>query len=373
MKACSPRPAHSSLVYRAAPSSLLTGLLLAEAAVTAVLNLDTAVVFMTPVLLQAARHRGLADGPFLYGAVFMANSASLLLPGSNLTNLIVLANEHVSGTTFAARLAPAFAVSVVLTIAFVAVAFRRELASDGGGDDLERPRLRAGAGVAGVVVATVLVLVLARPALPVLVLGVAVAIGARLGVRDARRAANPVLLLGVLAAAVLLGTVARAVDVGRLVDHAGRWQTAGVARRRVGARQQPARGSDALCARARASAGAALRPRSGTEPRGQRLALGDPLASGRARQRRATVDRAVLTARRVPGAADDCGCAARQPSLTATIAALAGVVSSSVAASRGSRRRNSRTGSPSTGLPGVRSSLTTKPPGAVRPRMNSQS
>jgi arsenical pump membrane protein len=209
--------------------ALLTGLLLAEACVTAILNLDTAVVFMTPVLLQAARHRGIGDGPFLYGAVFMANAASLFLPGSNLTNLIVLAHDHVSGTTFAARLAAPGAVSVALTIAFVAVVFRRTLARESDGTTLERPRLRPRAGVVGVAIATVLVLALAQPALPVLALGVVVAIAARLGVGDARRAANPVLLLGVLAAAVLLGTVARAVDVGRLVDDAGRWQTAGIA------------------------------------------------------------------------------------------------------------------------------------------------
>ena len=33
---------------------------------TAVLNLDTAVVFLTPVLLLAARHRGVDEEPFLY-------------------------------------------------------------------------------------------------------------------------------------------------------------------------------------------------------------------------------------------------------------------------------------------------------------------
>ena len=56
---------------------------------TAVLNLDTAVAFLTPVLVVAARRRG-RTRPFLYLAVFLANGASLLLPGSNLTNLIVL-------------------------------------------------------------------------------------------------------------------------------------------------------------------------------------------------------------------------------------------------------------------------------------------
>ena len=72
------------------PRALLVALLALVAAVTAVLNLDTSVVFLTPVLVHAARRRGLNEQPFLYGSVFMANSASILLPGSNLTNLLVL-------------------------------------------------------------------------------------------------------------------------------------------------------------------------------------------------------------------------------------------------------------------------------------------
>jgi arsenical pump membrane protein len=47
--------------------------------------------------------------------------------------------------------------------------------------------------------------------------------------RAVLRAANPTLLLGVLATAVALGTLARAFDAGRLVAHAGRWETATVA------------------------------------------------------------------------------------------------------------------------------------------------
>ena len=45
------------------------------AVVTAVLNLDTSVFFLTPVLLQLARHRGIDEAPFLYGTVFMSNAA----------------------------------------------------------------------------------------------------------------------------------------------------------------------------------------------------------------------------------------------------------------------------------------------------------
>jgi arsenical pump membrane protein len=219
-----------ALVARApgGPFVLLTGLLLVEAVVTAVLNLDTAVVFLTPVLLHAARARGVGEGAFLYGAVFMANSASLLLPGANLTNLIVLAHSHVSGTTFAARLAPAWCVSVALTIAFVSVAFRRDLARPSA-RVAERVPFRPGPGAAAIVVAAVLVLTLARPALPVLGLGVATALVARLGPRRAVEAANPLLLAGLLSVAVLLGALARATSIGTLVAHTGRWSTAWIA------------------------------------------------------------------------------------------------------------------------------------------------
>ena len=60
---------------------LLLALLALVAVVTAVLNLDTSVVFLTPMLVHAARRRALDERPFLYGSVFMANAASLLLPG----------------------------------------------------------------------------------------------------------------------------------------------------------------------------------------------------------------------------------------------------------------------------------------------------
>ena len=86
------------------PVVLLVSSLLLVTVVTAVLNLDTAVVFLTPVLLFAARGRGLDEEAFLYGAVYMANASSLYLPGSNLTNLLVLSHQPISGATFAARM-----------------------------------------------------------------------------------------------------------------------------------------------------------------------------------------------------------------------------------------------------------------------------
>src|SRR5712691_9124028 len=99
---------------------LLVALLGVVAAVTAVLNLDTSVVFLTPVLVHAARRRRLDERPFLYGSVFMANAGSLLLPGSNLTNLLVLRTAPQSGAAFAARMLPAWIAACATTAAFPA-------------------------------------------------------------------------------------------------------------------------------------------------------------------------------------------------------------------------------------------------------------
>jgi arsenical pump membrane protein len=47
------------------PVALLAGAMVLVAAVTAVLNLDMAVVFLTPVLVVAARARGVDEEAFL--------------------------------------------------------------------------------------------------------------------------------------------------------------------------------------------------------------------------------------------------------------------------------------------------------------------
>jgi arsenical pump membrane protein len=68
--------------------------------VTALLNLDTSVAFLTPVLVYAARGRNAGHAPLLYGSLLLANAGSLFLPGSNLTNLIVLGHLRLTGAAF---------------------------------------------------------------------------------------------------------------------------------------------------------------------------------------------------------------------------------------------------------------------------------
>src|SRR5213080_5030551 len=131
------------------PRTLLVALLGLVALVTAILNLDTSVVFLTPVLVHAARARKLDERPFLYGSVFMANSASLLLPGSNLTNLLVLRHDPISDAAFATRMLPAWLVACTLTAAFLTLAYRLQ---DGTGARHTRaaPPLRLGLGAAAI-------------------------------------------------------------------------------------------------------------------------------------------------------------------------------------------------------------------------------
>ncbi len=207
---------------------LLVLLLLFEACVTAVLNLDTAVVFLTPLFVHAERQRRTDEAAFLYGAVFMANSASLLLPGSNLTNLIVLRDERVPGHLFAARMLPAWIVAVLVTTLVLALLQRRS-ASDDRDVLLELPRVRLGYGAIGVAIAAVLVLTLQQPALPVLGSALVLAVLGRLRVPTALEAANPLLLFGFFTLAVALGTAARGIEsLSDLTHTIGRWPTAGI-------------------------------------------------------------------------------------------------------------------------------------------------
>ena len=196
------------------PRGLLLGLLGLVALVTAVLNLDTSIVFMTPVLVHAARRCGTSERPFLYGSVFMANSASLLLPGSNLTNLLVLGGAGGGTTMFRAWIT-----SCALTAAFVVVALRPQARAPEAGT---APRLRVGVGVVAVGLAAALVLAVREPALPVLAVGLCAT-----AVRRERPHVGAPTLAALFGLAVCLGTLARAWHApAALLAASGTWTTA---------------------------------------------------------------------------------------------------------------------------------------------------
>ena len=70
------------------PRQLLRLVFAVASVVTAVLSLDATVVLLTPVVLAPAAGAGARPRPHLYACGHLANSASLLLPVSNLTNLL---------------------------------------------------------------------------------------------------------------------------------------------------------------------------------------------------------------------------------------------------------------------------------------------
>jgi arsenical pump membrane protein len=90
---------------RGSPRRLL-GLVFAVASVvTAVLSLDATVVLLTPVVLATVARSGMRARPHVYACGHLANSASLLLPVSNLTNLLAFAATGLSFAGFAAVMA----------------------------------------------------------------------------------------------------------------------------------------------------------------------------------------------------------------------------------------------------------------------------
>jgi arsenical pump membrane protein len=208
---------------------LFCGCVVLISVVTALLNLDTAVAFLTPVLVYTARSRGGGERPLLYGCLLLANAGSVLLPGSNLTNLIVLGHLHLSGALFASRMWLAWLAAVAVTAAAVAFAERRELrttAPDPGPG--ARPLL--GLGLAAVLAATALVVILRAPAIPVLIAGLAAAGLRRLALRDITAVLGLPVLAGLLGIAVALGTLGRIwTGPSVLLAHLGSWATAGVA------------------------------------------------------------------------------------------------------------------------------------------------
>jgi arsenical pump membrane protein len=83
------------------PQRLLARVFAAASVITAVLSLDATVVLLTPVVFATAARLGARAKPHVYATTHLANSASLLLPVSNLTNLLAFAASGLSFTRFA--------------------------------------------------------------------------------------------------------------------------------------------------------------------------------------------------------------------------------------------------------------------------------
>jgi len=121
-----------ALVARASRRSarrMLGWTFLAAALTTATLSLDATVVLLTPVVAVAATSTLSSSRPMVLACARLANSASLLLPVSNLTNLLALpALPTVSFAGFAVLMAPVWLAVVAVEYVAHRLYFRRDLA-----------------------------------------------------------------------------------------------------------------------------------------------------------------------------------------------------------------------------------------------------
>jgi arsenical pump membrane protein len=108
------------------PRRLLRLVFAVASLTTAVLSLDATVVLLTPVVFATAARLEARSKPHVYACTHLANSASLLLPVSNLTNLLAFA---ASGLAFG-RFAALMALPWLAVIGTEYLVFRRFFAAD---------------------------------------------------------------------------------------------------------------------------------------------------------------------------------------------------------------------------------------------------
>ncbi|KOG41803.1 transporter [Streptomyces resistomycificus] len=212
------------LARRAAgsPGRLLTGVFVLASTITAVLSLDATVVLLTPVVFATAARMGVRARPHVYACAHLSNTASLLLPVSNLTNLLAFTASGLSFTRFAALMTLPWLVAIVAEYAV----FRRFFEADLSEvvhtpDTAEAPELPVFALVtvactlAGFVVTSALGVEPAWAALAgALVLAGRALLRRKAGPLNVVRAAAP----GFLAFVLALGVVVRAVVDNGLAD-----------------------------------------------------------------------------------------------------------------------------------------------------------
>jgi arsenical pump membrane protein len=111
-------------------SRLLLGVVILASVTTALLSLDTTVVLLTPVVVATVRASKAPSRPHLYATAHLANSASLLLPVSNLTNLLAFAVLPISFLRFTSLMALPWLVAILVETAGVRTLFRADLVAE---------------------------------------------------------------------------------------------------------------------------------------------------------------------------------------------------------------------------------------------------
>lgn len=131
---------------RGSPRRLLRLVFVAAGLTTAVLSLDATVVLLTPAVIGAARALRMSPRPHSYATAHLSNSASTLLPVSNLTNLLAFSATGLTFLHFTALMALPWLVAVLIELAVFTLFFRKDLrpavpdTPEAGGPEVRAPR-----------------------------------------------------------------------------------------------------------------------------------------------------------------------------------------------------------------------------------------
>jgi arsenical pump membrane protein len=124
---------------RGRPGVLMVAVFAIAAGTTAVLSLDATVVLLTPVVLATARALQVSARPHAYATAHLANTASLLLPVSNLTNLLAFGTAGVSFLHFTSLMAMPWVFAIAAEFLLLRWLFRRDLADRTGAAEAPPP------------------------------------------------------------------------------------------------------------------------------------------------------------------------------------------------------------------------------------------
>lgn len=110
--------------------TLFIAMFILAALVTATMSLDVTVILVTPILYAITRRRGLDPVPFLFACAFVANIGSLILPVSNLTNLLLVNRLDLSFSRFVSVMWLPNTVALFTTLVVFLWLFRNHLRSE---------------------------------------------------------------------------------------------------------------------------------------------------------------------------------------------------------------------------------------------------
>jgi arsenical pump membrane protein len=128
---------------RGRPERLLAMVFLAAAGTTAVLSLDATIVLLTPIVFATAARLLTNPRPHVYACTHLANTGSLLLPVSNLTNLLAFRASGLSFARFGELMALPWLVGLAVEWVILKRVFKSELRGEAlaSAADPDRPRL----------------------------------------------------------------------------------------------------------------------------------------------------------------------------------------------------------------------------------------